>query len=546
MVTDHHSAEPTDRSTEQTDRSAEPTDRSAEPTDRSTEQADRSTEQTDRSTEQTDRSTEQADRSTEQASHDNAEPTTKHGTTQHRTKHRAERLGRASADAALAEIIAAQEEIFVRRQPNSAHLAQAARQHLAGGVTSSWQITAPQPVWLSHGHGSKVYDVDGNEYVDLHGGYGAALAGHAHPAIQQAIATQVTRGTHFAQPTPNAVAVARELARRFGLPRWRFANSGTEATMDAVHLMRSITGRDLIIKIEGCYHGHHDSVQVSVMPDPADAGPQHKPNSAPSSTGIPKAITDLTLIATFNDLDSVARLLSEHQDQVAGMIIEPIMMNAGIIKPQPGYLDGLKTLLHEHGALLTFDEVKTGLTVGPGGATRQQDVQPDLITLAKSLGGGVSVAAIGGTESVMNHVASGGYEMVGTFNGNPLAMAATRAMLCEVATPEAYEKIEKLRLRAAEGIEQAIAASDLTAHVVTAGAKGCVVFAKDPVTSYRGFLGVDDRYSHAHWLFQHNGGVFLPPWGKIEQWLISVQHDEADIDRLIDNFQAFARAVTGG
>jgi glutamate-1-semialdehyde 2,1-aminomutase len=467
-------------------------------------------------------------------------------TAQPATKHRAERAGRVLADAKLAEIIAAQEEIFVRRQPNSAHLAEAARQHLAGGVTSSWQITAPQPVWLSHGHGSKVYDVDGNEYVDLHGGYGAALAGHAHPAIQQAIATQVTRGTHFAQPTPNAVAVARELARRFGLPRWRFANSGTEATMDAVHLMRSITGRDLIIKIEGCYHGHHDSVQVSVMPDPDDAGPADKPNSAPSSTGIPKAITDLTLIATFNDLGSVERLLHEHQDQVAGMIIEPIMMNAGIIKPEPGYLAGLKSLLHGHGALLTFDEVKTGLTVGPGGVTRQQGVQPDLITLAKSLGGGVSVAAIGGTEPVMDHVASGGYEMVGTFNGNPLAMAATRAMLCEVATPAAYEKIEKLRLRAAEGIEQAIEDTGLTASVVTAGAKGCVVFSAEPVTNYRGFLDVDDRYSHAHWLYQHNGGVFLPPWGKIEQWLISVQHDEADIDRLTENFAVFARAVRGG
>jgi len=477
--------------------------------------------------------------------HHSAEPTTNEPTTK-KSKHRAERVGHAIPDAKLAEIIAAQEEIFVRRQPNSAQLAEAARQYLAGGVTSSWQITAPQPVWLSHGHGSKVYDVDGNEYVDLHGGYGAALAGHAHPAIQQAIATQIGRGTHFAQPTPNALAVARELARRFGLPRWRFANSGTEATMDAVHLMRSITGRDLIIKIEGCYHGHHDSVQVSVMPNPDDAGPAHKPNSVPSSTGIPRAITDLTLIATFNDLGSVERLLDEHKDRVAGMLIEPIMMNAGIIKPEPGYLAALKDLLHQHGALLTFDEVKTGLTVGPGGVTAQQRIQPDLITLAKSLGGGVSVAAIGGTETVMDHVASGGYEMVGTFNGNPLAMAATRAMLCEVATPAAYEKIENLRLRAAEGIEQAIEDTGLTAHVVTAGAKGCVVFSAEPVTSYRGFLGVDDRYSHAHWLYQHNGGVFLPPWGKIEQWLISVQHDEADIDRLIENFAVFARAVGGG
>ena len=177
----------------------------------------------------------------------------------------------------LKQIIAEQEEIFVRRQPASARLAIQAAQHLTGGVTSSWQITAPQPVWLSHGRGSKVWDVDGNEYVDLHGGYGAALAGHAHPAIARAVAEQATNGTHFAQPTPDAIIVAHELARRFGLPSWRFANSGTEATMDAVHLMRSITGRDLIIKIEGCYHGHHDSVQVSVAPRPASSRPSRIP-----------------------------------------------------------------------------------------------------------------------------------------------------------------------------------------------------------------------------------------------------------------------------
>ncbi len=158
----------------------------------------------------------------------------------------------------------------------------------------------------------------------------------------------------------------------------------------------------------------------------------------------------------------------------------------------------------------------------------------------------MAVAAIGGTEPVMDHIASGGYEQVGTFNGNPLAMAAARAMLTEVATPEAYRRIERLRARAADGIEQAIKDNGLTAHVVTAGAKGCVVFAAEPVRDYRSFLAADDRYSHAHWLYQHNGGVFLPPWGKIEQWLISVQHDEADIDRLVENFGVFAREVGEG
>jgi glutamate-1-semialdehyde 2,1-aminomutase len=448
-------------------------------------------------------------------------------------------------DKKLGDIIAEQEAIFVRRQPESARLAATASDVLAGGVTSSWQITVPQPVWLSHGLGSKVYDVDGNEYVDLHGGYGAMLAGHAHPAVVEAVRAQVGRGTHFAQPTGNAVLVARELGRRFGLPRWRFLNSGTEATMDAVHLMRSITGRDLIIKVEGCYHGHHDSVQVSVLPEPDEAGPADRPASAPASSGIPDAITRLTLITGFNDIAGVARLLEEHPGQIAGMILEPIMMNAGIIPPEPGYLAELRDLLHSHGALLAFDEVKTGLTTGPGGVCGLSGVTPDIVCLAKSIGGGVAVAAIGGTAEVMDHVASGGYEIVGTFNGNPLAMAAARAMLSEVATEEAYQRIEKLRVRATAGLESVIKEVGLPAHVVSIGAKGCVVFSTDPVRDYRDFLEVDDRYSHAHWLFQHNGGVFLPPWGKSEQWLISVQHDEADVDRLITNFKVFAAAITG-
>jgi glutamate-1-semialdehyde 2,1-aminomutase len=444
----------------------------------------------------------------------------------------------------LEQIISDQEQIFTKRQPESRRLADLAVGALAGGVTSNWQITRPQPVWLSHGRGSRIYDVDGNEYVDLHGGYGAGLAGHGHPAIVDAVRSQVGFGTHFAQPTRTSIAVAEELSRRFGLPQWRFGNSGTEATMDAVHLMRAITGRDLIIKIEGCYHGHHDSVQVSVLPEEGDEiGPADRPAGVASSTGIPQAIMDLTLVAGFNDLGQVRRLLEEHPGQIAGMILEPIMMNAGIIQPEPGYLAGLKDLLHQHGALLTFDEVKTGLTAGPGGATRLTGVQPDIVCLAKAIGGGVAVAAVGGTAEVMAHVSNGDYEMVGTFNGNPLAMAAARAMLCEVATPEAYERLEKLRLLAVEGMEREIARHGLRARVVSVGAKGCVEFSDQPVRDFRGFRRIDDRYSQAHWLFQHNGGVFLPPWGKTEQWLISVQHDEADIERLVANFGVFAAAV---
>jgi glutamate-1-semialdehyde 2,1-aminomutase len=284
-------------------------------------------------------------------------------------------------------------------------------------------------------------------------------------------------------------------------------------------------------------------VQVSVTPDADDVGTAENPNQVPASTGIPAAFIALTLVASFNDVDSVRRLLEEHPGKVAGMILEPVMMNAGIIPPETGYLAALKNLLHEHGALLTFDEVKTGLTVGPGGATQLMGVTPDIVCLAKSIGGGLIVGAVGGTTEVMSHVANGDYDMVGTFNGNPLSIAGARAMLEQVATPEAYERIEKLRLRAKVELDAAISYAGLPAHVVSICAKGCATFSTTPVRDYRDFLLVDDRYNHAHWLFQHNGGVFLPPWGKTEQWLFSVQHDDADIDRFLANFWRFARAA---
>jgi glutamate-1-semialdehyde 2,1-aminomutase len=446
-------------------------------------------------------------------------------------------------DDRLAELIKSEEEAFLRRQPRSTELIAKARQYLAGGATSNWQIAEPQAVWMSHGLASKVYDVDGTEYVDMHGGYGAAIAGHAHPAIVAAVSDRVRRGTHFAQPTEDAIRVAANLAQRFGLPQWRFANSGTEATMDAVHLMRAATGRDLIIKVEGCYHGHHDSVQVSVLPEPSDVGPRDHPARVAGNSGIPAAIRDLVVVVPFNDLAAVERALGEWRGQVAGMIVEPIMMNAGIIPPDDGYLAGLRELLHAHDALLTFDEVKTGFTTGPGGVTARYGVVPDLICLAKALGGGIAVAAIGGTQRVMDLIADGTYEQVGTFNGNPLAMAAARATLEEVLTDEAYAHLDGLAARLRAALTKTIKEHGFGWHVVSVGAKGCVTFREQPVREFRDFLDIDDRLGHAHWLVQHNGGVFLPPWGKVEQWLMSVQHDAADIDRFADNFARLAAAV---
>lgn len=442
------------------------------------------------------------------------------------------------------DLIANEEQVFLARQPRSAEFIALAGEHLAGGATSNWQIAQPQAVWMSHGEGSKVYDVDGNEYVDMHGGYGASIAGHAHPAIVAAVSRQVRRGTHFAQPTEDAIWNSSELARRFGLPLWRFANSGTEATMDAVHLARAITGRDLIIKVEGCYHGHHDSVQVSVLPEADEVGPRELPNSVPGNTGIPQAIRDLVVVVPFNDVDAVARAVAEHRGQIAAMILEPIMMNAGIIPPADGYLAAIRDVMHADGGYLIFDEVKTGFTTGPGGVTLSYGVIPDMVCLAKALGGGISVAAIGGTHEIMSAIADGRYEQVGTFNGNPLSMAATRATLSEVLTPAAYRHLDELAWRLRFALEDVIAEHRFEWHVVTAGAKGCVTFRREPVREFRDFLQIDARLGHLHWLMQHNGGVFLPPWGKVEQWLLSVQHERADIDRFAANFARFASAVS--
>jgi glutamate-1-semialdehyde 2,1-aminomutase len=443
----------------------------------------------------------------------------------------------------LDAIIEEEERELLRRQPRSAELARTAGSSLAGGVTSNWQISRPQPIWLSHGTGSKVYDVDGNEYVDLHGGYGVVAVGHGHPAIVEAVSERVRRGTHFAQPTEDALEVSRNLAGRFGLPLWRFANSGTEATMDAVHLMRAATKRPKLVKVEGCYHGHHDSVQVSVYQPLEQLGPASHPSSVQASSGIPKAITDLTLIVPYNDPAQLERLFAEHPGEIAGMILEPVMMNAGIIPPVPGYLAAVRDIVHAHGGLLAFDEVKTGLTVGPGGATALFGVRPDIVCLAKAIGGGISTAAIGGTAEVMDLIATGDYEQVGTFNGNPLAMAAARATLTKVLIDEAYERFARLRERMVRGCEEIIERFRIPAHVVAFGAKGCIVFSPDPVRNYREFLEVDDRYSDAHWLYQMNRGVFLPLSGKAEQWMLSVQHTEEDADRFVENFRLFAEAL---
>jgi glutamate-1-semialdehyde 2,1-aminomutase len=306
--------------------------------------------------------------------------------------------------------------------------------------------------------------------------------------------------------------------------------------------MRAVTGRDLIIKFEGAYHGHHDSVQVSTW-DEDGLGPTRRPLSKASSPGVPDAIVQLTRVAPFNDLEAVEEIFDDYPDRIAGVILEPVLMNCGIVLPQPGFLEGLRSLTASHGALLTFDEVKTGLTVGRGGATRMFGVTPDIVCLAKALGGGLPVAAIGGTAAVMGIIADGIYDQVGTFNGNPLGMAAARAMLTEIMVPSTYDHLERIEARMGSGVRRIIDEYELEAYAIGVGAKGSVTYSAERVVNYRQFLDIDGRYSLAAWLIQFNRGVFLPPWTKGEQWLVSVQHTEADVDLYLETFEFFAHAI---
>jgi glutamate-1-semialdehyde 2,1-aminomutase len=420
---------------------------------------------------------------------------------------------------------------------------EAARKHLPGGVPSSWQMWPPHPTFVSHGKGSHVWDVDGNEYVDYHNGYGVMVMGHAHPKIVEAISKRAALGTHFALANEDALACAENLEERFRLPLWRFGNSGTEATLDACRIMRALTGRKKILKIEGTYHGHHDSLMVSVFPTPERAGSREHPASTPETLGLPGEFVDLVVCVPFNDAAAVERAFAENEDEIAGMIIEPAMTNCGLVLPDQGYLGSLKEICHRNGALLVFDEVKTGATLAWGGAVEAFGVTPDLICLAKAIGAGVPCSAIGGTDEAMSMLVSHELEQVGTFNGNPLTMAVMKVNLNEVLTRESYARFDEINAGFAE-VLGVIERYRLPASLKTLGAKGSIDWRSEPIHEYRDLWEIDDRIPQLAWLWQLNRGVFKSPGSKWESWTSSIVHSGEDVARYVENFESFAAAIT--
>jgi glutamate-1-semialdehyde 2,1-aminomutase len=444
----------------------------------------------------------------------------------------------------IAALTEAQQELFRNNTGASAKTFERAVKVMPGGVPSSFQENDPWPVYIERGRGSRVWDVDGNEYADFHNGFGVMCIGHANPTVGAAVKARIDEGTHFAAPTDGSIAVAEELSRRFGLPQWRFNNSGTEATMDAVHLARGATGRDTILKIEGSYHGHHDTVMVSVYPPLEALGARDDPISVPYGGGVPDAMRELTRAVPFNDADALQSVLEKIGEQVAGLIMEPAMMNINIIPPREGYLERVRELTAEHGVKLIFDEVKTGATISAGGATARFGVTPDMITLAKASCGGYPGGAIGMSEELAAIVADGTVKQYGTFNGNPLVMAAAEATLTEVLTDDVYERFEATNRRLLNGCQQIVDSYGLPAYTEGMGAKGCVIFSPERMYEYRDYLSdVDEELSTLAWLYHMNHGIFMTP-GVEEEWTLSIAHSDEDLQRYLDAFEAFARDVT--
>ncbi|HWC74324.1 MAG TPA: glutamate-1-semialdehyde 2,1-aminomutase [Gemmatimonadales bacterium] len=417
----------------------------------------------------------------------------------------------------------------------SSELFDRAKRVLPGGVNSpvrAFRAVGGTPFFVSHGHGSSLADVDGHEYIDYVCSWGALILGHAHPAVLAAVATAAERGWTYGAPCEAEVELAEEVRRRMpSLEMMRFVNSGTEATMAAVRLARAATGRELIIKFDGCYHGHADGFLVKAGSGVATLG-------LPDSPGVPAELARLTLTAQFNDDRTVADLFRKHADRIAAIIVEPYVGNAGFIAPEPDFHASLRALCDRHGALLIFDEVMTGFRVAAGGAQEQLGIKPDLTTLGKIVGGGFPVGVYGGRADLMKRIApEGPVYQAGTLSGNPVAMAAGLATLREAAAPGFYDALDRRTDRLVAGLAAVAARHDVPASVSHAGSMWGLYFTAGPVHDYDDARQTDTAL-FARW---HKAalarGVFLAP-SSFEAGFVSSAHSDADIDFTIRELDA--------
>ena len=412
-----------------------------------------------------------------------------------------------------------------------------AHESLPLGVTSSFQHWDPYPISIASAQGAWMTDVDGRRLLDLSMGFGAMLVGHLNPVVVEEVKKSLSVGMLFVTPSPISRDAAQRVCKRFAIDLVRFTNSGTEATMYAVRLARAVSGKTDVLKIEGGYHGSYDPLMTSSKPSLESAGPADEPTPVYQSG----AVSGNVFVVPFNNLPAVEKIFKENASTIACFILEPVLENLGIVLPDVGYLEGVRALCDQYKVVLIFDEVKTGLTAGPQGAAQRLGVQPDLICLAKSIGGGVPLAAFGGKKEYMDAVTDGRLAHFGTFNGNPLAMAGIRAV-DTICTDEALASAEEFNLQALHRISDIIEEYELPAHTVGFGVKGCITWSVTPVRNYRDYKATDFKVAELSWLWSLNRGIITPP-GLDEQWLISLAHGQTEIDLLVEDFRELAVAL---
>ncbi|HZW52305.1 MAG TPA: glutamate-1-semialdehyde 2,1-aminomutase [Rudaea sp.] len=419
--------------------------------------------------------------------------------------------------------------------PTNHELFQRAQPRLPGGVNSpvrAFRSVGGEPFFTDHADGAYLWDVEGKRYIDYVGSWGPMIVGHNHPKVRSAVEHAVRAGLSFGTPCPAEVTMAETIARLVpSMQMLRMVNSGTEATMSAIRVARGFTGRDKIVKFEGCYHGHGDSFLVK-------AGSGALTFGVPTSPGVPKALADLTLTLPYNDLDAAQELFASSGDEIAGVIVEPVAGNMNCIPPRPGYLQALRELCTRHGAVLIFDEVMTGFRVALGGAQERYGITPDMSTFGKIIGGGMPVGAYGGRRDIMEKVApSGPIYQAGTLSGNPVAMAAGLAMLELIQAPGFYEDLERKATLLVDGLRAVAIEAGVPFSTNRVGAMFGLFFTDAKVETYTQATACDvaafNRFFHA----MLDRGVYLAP-SAFEAGFLSATHSEQDIADTLDAARA--------
>jgi len=413
----------------------------------------------------------------------------------------------------------------------SQELFEEARRYLPGGVDSpvrAFKAVGGTPPFITKGQGSRIYDADGNEFIDYVGSWGPLILGHSHPQVIAALKQAAEHGTSFGAPTELEITLARMISEAIpSIEMIRFVNSGTESTMTALRLARAFTGKDKIVKFAGGYHGHADGLLVK-------GGSGLATLSLPGSPGVPASYAQNTLVAPYNNTEAAAQLFQSYPEEIAAVIVEPVAANMGVVPPQPGFLDSLRRLTSDNGALLIFDEVITGFRAAYGGAQTLYGITPDLTCLGKIIGGGLPVGAYGGKREIMEMMAPDGpVYQAGTLSGNPLAMTAGIETLKVLSQPDIYEHLEKAASCLEEGVAEAVSASGFKLRISRFASLLTIFFTDNPVLDYESVSGADTELFRRFFQQLLAQGIYWPP-SQFEAAFLSIAHSDEDIQRTVE------------